>query len=121
MLLGNRRTRDSARAGAGNGGGIIRPMSRDEVLGKLSSLRDDLTRFHVRSLSLFGSVARGEATSESDIDLLVEFDVPVGLLEFVRLRRHLEVALGARVDLATPAALRDEMRSRILAEAIRAA
>lgn len=102
-------------------GGIIATMSRDEMLAKLASLKGELVHFHVQSLALFGSVARGEATSESDVDLLVEFSEPVGLLEFVRLRRHLEVALGVRVDLATPSALRADMRSRILAEAIRAA
>ncbi|MFN7989478.1 MAG: nucleotidyltransferase family protein [Thermoanaerobaculia bacterium] len=96
-------------------------MSRAETLARLAMLKGELARFHVLSLSVFGSVARDEASPESDVDLLVEFSEPVGLLEFVRLRRHLEVALGVRVDLATPSALRDDMRSRILAEAIRAA
>lgn len=96
-------------------------MSRDEVLRLLSASKPDLARFHVRSLSVFGSVARNEATPGSDIDLLVEFAEPVGLFEFVRLRRFLESTLGAPVDLATSSALREEMRSRILAEAIRAA
>lgn len=103
------------------GGGIIVSMSRDEVLRRLSALKGELGRFHVRSLSVFGSVARDEATPESDIDLLVEFAEPVGLFEFVRLRRFLESTLGVRVDLATSSALREEMRPRILAEAIRAA
>lgn len=96
-------------------------MSRDDVLRRISSLKPELGRFHVHSLSVFGSVARNEATPESDIDLLVEFDEPVGLLDFVRLRRYLEAKLGARVDLATPSALRPGMKARILAEAIRAA
>lgn len=96
-------------------------MSRDEVLGRISEVKAELARFHVRSLSVFGSVARDEATDESDVDLLVEFERPVGLIEFVRLRRYLESVLGRRVDLATSAALRDEMRPRILAEAVRAA
>ena len=96
-------------------------MSRQEVLSKIAALKPDLGRFHVRSLLVFGSVARDEASPGSDVDLLVEFDAPVGLFEFVRLRRFLETSLGVRVDLATPSALREEMRGRVLAEAIRAA
>ena len=58
---------------------------------------------------------------ESDVDLLVEFSVPVGLFEFVRLRRFLEEILGARVDLVTPGALKPQLRQAVLREAVRAA
>ena len=54
-------------------------MKRDEVLKILADQRDTLKAFSVKSLSLFGSVARDEATEASDVDLLVEFDRPVGL------------------------------------------
>jgi len=59
----------------------------------------------------------------SDIDVLVEFEEkkPVGLFEFIRLRHFLQGILGCKVDLATPDALRKEMRAQILKEAIRAA
>jgi predicted nucleotidyltransferase len=80
-----------------------------------------MRQFSVASLSIFGSVARGEATDASDIDLLVEFNGPVGLFAFIRLQQHLEELLGCKVDLVTPDALRQEMRERILKEAIRAA
>jgi predicted nucleotidyltransferase len=73
------------------------------------------------TLSVFGSVARGEARPESDVDLLVEFSAPVGLFEFVRLRRFLEEILGARVDLVTPDALKPQLKQAVLREAIRAA
>ena len=55
------------------------------------------------------------------MDLLVEFSVPVGLFEFVRLRRFLEAILGARVDLVTPGALKPQLRQAVLREAVRAA
>ena len=97
-------------------------MRRDEALQLLAEHRAELAaRFRVKSLSLFGSVARDEAGPNSDVDLLVEFDGPIGLFTFVRLRRHLQQILGQRVDLATPDALRPRMREQILGEAIRAA
>ncbi len=52
----------------------------------------------VRSLELFGSLARGDARPASDVDLLVEFQ-PVGLFQFFRVQRRLEAILGRRVDL----------------------
>ena len=80
-----------------------------------------MRQFSVASLSIFGSVARGEATETSDSDILVEFNGPVGLFAFIGLQQHLEELLGCKVDLVTPDALRQEMRERILKEAIRAA
>jgi len=59
----------------------------------------------VKSLILFGSVARNEARPDSDVDLLVEFDRPVGLFTFVRLKRYLEEILDSTVDLGTPVPL----------------
>jgi len=96
-------------------------MLREEVLERITSNREALQRFHVKTLAVFGSVARGEARAESDVDLLVEFSVPVGLFEFVRLRRFLEEILGARVDLVTPGALKPQLRQAVLREAVRAA
>jgi len=95
-------------------------MTRDEVLHVLqehhSELRD---RFGVKSLALFGSAARDEAGTESDVDLLVEFDRPVGLFEFVDLKAFLEGLLRRAVDLGTPESLRPRLRERVLREAIR--
>jgi len=94
-------------------------MRKEQAISIMRQHQAMLRRFHVASLSVFGSVARGEAGPESDIDLLVTFDDSVGLFEFIRLRRHLEHALGCRVDLVTPDALRLEMREQILGEAVR--
>ena len=76
----------------------------------------------MRHISLFGSTSRDQATPQSDVDLLVEFDpaAHVGLFDFVRLLDHLSDVMDTRIDLATPEALRPEMRAEILAEAIRA-
>ncbi len=95
-------------------------MRRDAVLQILAAHRDEIAGFGVSSLSIFGSVARDEAGPESDVDLLVEFGVPVGLFEFVALKDFLEGLLGRRVDLATPDALRESMKAEVLREAVRA-
>lgn len=93
----------------------------DEILAILRSHREELQQRGVKSLSIFGSVARGEAGSESDVDLLVELDQPIGLFSFVRLQHYLEGLLGRSVDLVTREALRESLKDRILQEAIRAA
>lgn len=96
-------------------------MERDETLTQIARLRSELDDLDVRSLHLFGSVARGEAAGGSDIDLLVEFARPVGLFHFVRVRDFLSRSLGVEVDLVTPDALGPELRDHVLGEAIRAA
>lgn len=82
---------------------------------------DSLREFHVLHISVFGSVARDEADENSDIDLLVEFDQPTGMFNFIRLQLFLEKELGRNVDLVTLAALRPEMREEVLHDAVRAA
>ena len=97
-------------------------MRRDEVLRRLAQFAPELRSEHaVSTLAVFGSVARDVARHDSDVDLLVEFSRPVGLIAFNRLQIRLEEILGTRVDLTTRAALRDSMRDAILREAIRAA
>lgn len=94
------------------------PMDRDDALHIIRQHMPDLRRHHVKSLAIFGSVARNEAIDDSDVDILVEFSRPVGLFEFVRLQRFLGTILGCPIDLATPDALRPSMRAEILGEAV---
>jgi hypothetical protein len=94
---------------------------RDSILEILEINRDDLKTYGVESISLFGSVARGEAGPRSDVDLLVDVDDDMTLFGLSRLKRHLEDLLGMPVDLVTSDALRPKYRDAILAEAIRAA
>ena len=67
----------------------------------------------VSKLSLFGSVARGEGTEDSDIDLLVEFSKRKSLLTLVAIERKFSTALGRKVDLLTEAAISPYLRDRI--------
>ncbi len=87
----------------------------------LSAHREQIARlcrrYDVRSLKVFGSVARREAEPGSDVDLLVSFSRPVGLLHLVRLERELSDVLGVPVDLVTEKALSPYIRARVLADA----
>ena len=95
-------------------------MKRDQALATLRTETDRLRReYGVKSLALFGSVARDEATAASDVDLLVEFDRPTGLFGLFALQDYLEQLFGCSVDLGTPDSLRPRIRSRVMAEAIR--
>ncbi len=75
-------------------------------------------QYRVRSLSVFGSYARRRQTRRSDVDVLVEFEEPPGLLEFVRLQNHLRDAIGVKVDLVSKGALRGKIGARILTETV---
>ncbi|HZZ83559.1 MAG TPA: nucleotidyltransferase family protein [Anaeromyxobacteraceae bacterium] len=93
-------------------------MTRDEVKRVLAAHRAELAEVGVRSLEVFGSVARGEQRPESDVDLLVDFDRVIGLFHFFRVQRRLEELLGCRVDLVMRQAVKPQLRERILAEAV---
>jgi len=85
----------------------------------LSDHRDELKRLGVRSLALFGSVARNEAGPTSDVDLLVEFDGrTMGLFGFLEIKEYLEGILGCPVDLVTRAAVIEELKEDIYGEAV---
>jgi hypothetical protein len=96
-------------------------MTLEAVRRCLVGQRELLREYGVSALYVFGSVVQGHATEESDVDLLVEFSRPIGLIGFVGLQRRLAAALGHPVDLVTPAGLRPQLRARILLEAVRAA
>lgn len=97
-------------------------MKRDEVISFLSSHRQELEEsFGVKSLALFGSVARDEAGPESDVDILVEFRKTPGLTEYMRLKFWLEDCLGRSVDLVMKGALKPWAEPVVEAEAIRVA
>jgi hypothetical protein len=95
-------------------------MKRAQVLRILAGHREELAGMGVASLEIFGSVARDQAGRDSDVDLLVEFNRPIGLFEFVDVQERLEKILGAKVDLGMHGGLKPRMRERVLREAVRA-
>jgi predicted nucleotidyltransferase len=74
----------------------------------------------VKSLNLFGSVARDEAEENSDVDFLVEFNRPGGLFQLLQVQYYLEDILGCAVDLGTQEALKEHLRDPVLKDSIRA-
>jgi len=74
-------------------------------------------RYGARNLRVFGSVARGEATDASDIDLLVEWEADRSLLDHANLAQDLQDLLGVRVDIGTEKSLHWYVRDQILREA----
>ena len=97
-------------------------MRHSEVITKLKDHRNFLVEeFGVKALFLFGSVARDEASKDSDVDLFVEFNNPIGLFEFISLKNELETLLGCQVDLGTRRSLKREIEEMIEGETIRVA
>ncbi|MDZ4660574.1 MAG: nucleotidyltransferase family protein [Pseudomonadota bacterium] len=96
-------------------------MILSQLKNLLKTKEFELRALHVKKLFVFGSVARGSAESTSDIDLLVEFDCPVGMFEFLEVKYFLEALLNAKVDLATERALHPQLKDNILKEALRVA
>ncbi len=95
-------------------------MEQDVVLQILKQKNAELKKqFGVKSLLLFGSVARNEAATASDVDLLVEFNRPVGYFGLFALQDYLEKLLGCRVDIGTPNSLKPYVRERVMGELIR--
>jgi uncharacterized protein len=86
-------------------------VKRDEIL-RLAAKHG---AFNVR---VFGSVARGEERSDSDVDFLVEMESHCSLLDHIGLMQDLEDLLGREVDVATVNGLRERFKDRILKEAI---
>lgn len=75
-------------------------------------------RYDVSFLGVFGSFAKGSATADSDIDLLVQFSKRKSLLDLVRIEREVSEALGRAVDLLTEASISPHLCERIKAETI---
>ena len=90
----------------------------NSISGVINHHMAKLREHGVKSLAVFGSVARGEASYSSDIDFLVEFDRPIGLFEFIRVKLLLEELTGKPIDLVTTDAIHPAMRDQILSEAI---
>ena len=94
-------------------------MSLDELL---KAKREDILRtaaeYGAYNVRVFGSVARGEADSQSDIDLLVDMEPSRSLLDLGGLLMDLQDLLGCNVDVVTEDGLRDRIRERVLREAV---
>ena len=97
-------------------------MDKGYVIETLRRHEVELKAAGIVHLRLFGSVARGEASPESDVDLLAEFDKSKRLTLFgmAHLEHRLSDLLGARVELSPAASLKERVRARALREAVHA-
>ena len=75
-------------------------------------------KYHVKSIGIFGSVARREAQEKSDVDVLVEFGRPIGFFDFIKLENFLSEVLQKKVDLISKKALKPAVRAEVLSEVI---
>ena len=81
----------------------------NEIKNLLEEYKQTLiNKYHIKTIGLFGSAVRGDASDVSDVDILVEFEKPIGL-DFVLLGDELEEILGVKVDLITPNAIKPRM------------
>lgn len=88
--------------------------TRSDVLNKLSDLKPLLRReYAVKQIGLFGSFSDNTFTDDSDIDLLVEFEKPIGW-KYFSLEIYLEKVFGRKIDLVTKNALKEQIKDRIL-------
>jgi len=94
------------------------PVTQDLIRKKRSRILAIAGRHGATNLRIFGSVARGEAGPESDLDLLVDLEPGRSLLDHIALIQDLEEALGCKVDVVTVKALKERYKKRVLDETI---
>ena len=95
-------------------------MSKEELKKAIQQATDVVGKeYAIKSVRLFGSQARGTATADSDIDLIIEFepDATVGLFALYEIQNIYEQHLKREADITTPAGLDDFVRDQVLAEA----
>jgi len=97
-------------------------MQRDDVFRLIKASLPELTRrFGIKSVSIFGSTARDEATAASDVDILADSGRTPRFDDYMDMKFFLEDLLHAKVDLVTPAGLRSPLRPIIEREVFRVA
>ena len=92
--------------------------SKEKIIRILRDVKDDLKKYKVKTIGAFGSVARGEHTAKSDVDVLVDFEHGADLLDLVGLGFFLERKLGSKVDVISKKALRKEIKKAVLHDVI---
>ena len=83
-----------------------------------AKIKDLAIQYHVASVRLFGSQARGTATKHSDIDLLIRFSETASLIQVIGFKQAIEEAIHARVDVVEEGGISPYLRERILSEAV---
>lgn len=91
----------------------------DTILNCLKKEKSTIqNRFKVKTLGVFGTIARGNATPESDVDILIELDETIDLFSFARLQLYLSELLEKKVDLVLKTEIKSRLKESILKETI---
>jgi len=94
-------------------------LTGEALVERLRELLPELReQYHVVDLAVFGSRIRADATSESDLDLLVDFDSEASLFDLVGMELDLQERLGMKVDVLTRASIKARVRERIFESAV---
>ncbi len=97
----------------------VSSLSLQEILTILKDRSNELhDRFKVRRIGVFGSTVKDQRRPDSDVDILVEFEIPISGFLFVHLRDYLSECLGVPVDLVTPPGLHPLLKDRIMQEVV---
>lgn len=96
-------------------------MLREKVLNLLKEHLEEIRKFKIQKISIFGSVARNQDTPHSDIDILIKFDGPASYDLYMDLKFFLEDLLDRKVDLITEDGVRTEIKQFIEKDLIRVA
>ncbi len=95
--------------------------SKDVILSTLKSMKPELAaKYHIDSLALFGSVARGEAREDSDVDILFEVadGAKLSIFTYLKLAGELEAKLHSKVDLVRESRLKEGLKPYVMKDAL---
>ena len=95
-------------------------MKRDEVIAILQQNESTLRARGVTHAALFGSVARGDARPDSDVDIMIELDpsVPIGIFQYAGLKRYIADLFHGPVDVVNKEALKRHLREPVTVDAV---
>ena len=95
-------------------------MKKIEQIKKILTSQKDIlkNKYYVKEIGIFGSYVNGNFNKESDVDILVEFSKPVGLIKFIELEEYLKDLLSIKVDLVLRDGIKPALRNNILKQAV---
>lgn len=94
-------------------------MKIQQIIKALNELKPVIRdKYNVKELGIFGSYTRGQEKNDSDLDILVSFEVPIGFFKFLELEEFLSDKLDIKVDLVSKKALKPRIGKRILEQVI---
>jgi len=94
-------------------------QSLDEIKRSLTTQKSMLqNKYNINRLGIFGSYVRGEQKSESDLDILIDYEEAPSLFTLIEIENQLSELLGMKVDLVTRKGIKPQLRSYILEEVV---